>query len=183
MVNAMIDKNLMLFRNRAIVEAVPVDGWQYRILDYTDRETYIPVTDWADYDDTVTFSDRKTCMMKTSFTPKKPLSHEVSYLDLRLPRDCEAFVSIDGVHYAGVDNNTQRCKVFLEESMYDREITIGLEIYACVFCNDERIVKPLENPCYVIADKALYDFSYTMDFVRDLIKYIRNDYTKRQHRL
>ena len=178
MVNAMIDKNLLLFRNRAIVESVPVDGWQYRILDYTDRETYIPLTDWADFDDTVTFRDHKTCMMKTVFTPKKPLDNEVAYLELKLPRECEAFVSIDGVRYAGVDNNTQRCKVFLEDSMYNREIAIELEIYACVFCNDERTVKPVENPCYVIADKELADFSYTMDFVRDLIKYIKNDYTK-----
>ena len=178
MVNAMIDKNLLLFRNRAVVEAVPVDGWQYRILDYTDRETYIPLTDWADFDETVTFRDHKTCMMKTVFTPKKPLAHQIAYLDLRLPRDCEAFVSIDGVRYAGVDNNTQRCKVFLEDSMYDKEISIELEIYSCVFCNDERIVKPVENPAFVIADKALQDFSYDMDYVRDLIKYIKNDYTK-----
>ena len=178
MVNAMIDKNLWLFRNRAITAAQPIGGWQYRILDYTDRETYIPLTDWADFDDTVTFRDHKTCMMKTVFTPSRPLEHQVAYLELKLPRECEAFVSIDGVRYAGVDNNTQRCKVFLEEDMYDREISIELEIYACVFCNDERVVKPVENPCYVIADKALADFAYTMDFVRDLIKYIRNDYTK-----
>ena len=62
--------------------------------------------------------------------------------------------------------------------MYDREIAIELEIYACTFCNDERMVRPVENPQYVIADKAIADFSYTMDFVRDLIKYIKNDYTK-----
>ncbi|MBR5507451.1 MAG: hypothetical protein IKV88_05335, partial [Clostridia bacterium] len=178
MVEQMIDKNLWLYRNRAVMEKHPIGAWQYRILDYTDRETYIPLTEWADYNDSVTFCDHKTCMMKTVFTPKRPLSHQVAYLELKVPRNCEAFVSIDGVRYIGVDNDTQRCKVYLEDSMYDREITIELEIYACTFCNDERTVRPVENPQYVIADKALADFSYTMDFVRDLIKYIRNEYTK-----
>ena len=67
MVEAMIDKNLWLYRNRAITESISLDSWQYRILDYTDRETYIPLTDWADYTDTSTFCDHKTCMMKTAF--------------------------------------------------------------------------------------------------------------------
>lgn len=178
MVEAMIDKNLWLYRNRAIVLTEPLDNWQYRILDYTDRETYIPLTDWADYNDNVTFCDHKTCMLKTTFTPKKPLADQVAYLELKVPRNCEAFVSINGVRYAGIDNNTQRCKVYLEDSMYDRKITIELEIYACTFCDDERIVRPLENPAYILTDKALADFSYTMDFVYDLIKYIKNDYTK-----
>ena len=178
MVEAMIDKNLWLYRNRAIVLTEPLDNWQYRILDYTDRETYIPLTDWADYNDNVTFCDHKTCMLKTTFTPKKPLADQVAYLELKVPRNCEAFVSINGVRYAGIDNNTQRCKVFLENSMYDKENTLELEIYACTFCEAERKVHPLENPAYVIADKALADFSYFMDFVRDLIKYIKNDYTK-----
>ncbi len=178
MVEAMIDKNLLLYRNRAIVLTEPLDKWQYRILDYTDRETYIPLTDWADYNDNVTFCDHKTCMMKTTFTPNKPLADQVAYLELKVPCNCEAFVSINGVRYAGIDNNTQRCKVFLEDAMYDKENTLELEIYACTFCEAERKVQPLENPAYVIADKALADFSYFMDFVRDLIKYIKNDYTK-----
>lgn len=178
MVNAIIDKNLRLYRSRAIVLSQPIDAWQFRILDYTDRETYIPITDWADFADNVTFKDRKTCMMRTTFTPVKPLDNQEAYLDLKVPHDCEAFVSIDGVRYAGIDNGKQRCRVYLEESMYNREITIELEIYACVFCNDERVVKPLDNPSYIIADKALADFSYCMDFVRDLIKYIKNEYTK-----
>jgi alpha-mannosidase len=178
MVEQMIDKNLWLYRNRAIMETFPIDAWQYRIFDYADRETYIPLTDWADYTDTITFCDHKTCMMKTVFTPKKPQEHQSAYLELRLPCNCEAFVSIDGKRFAGVDNGEQRCRVYLEDSMYDREIAIELEIYACTFCNDERMVRPVENPQYVIADKAIADFSYTMDFVRDLIKYIKNDYTK-----
>ena len=178
MVEAMIDKNLWLYRNRAIMENISLDNWQYRILDYTDRETYSPLTDWAEYTDTTTFCDHKTCMMKTTFTPQKPLPHQIAYLDLKLPRNCEGFVSIDGVRYAGIDNGEQRCKVFLEDSMYDKEIAIELEIYACTFCEEERIVKPIENPQYIIADKLLSDFSYTMDFTRQLIKYIKNDYTK-----
>ena len=178
MVEQMIDKNLLLYRSKAIVEAFPLDGWQYRIFEYEDRETYTPLTEWADYSDNVLFCDNKTCMMKTVFTPKKPMEHEVAYLELRLPRNCEAFVSINGVRFAGVDNDTQRCKVFLEDSMYDKENTLELEIYACSFGRDFRKVKPLESPKYVIADKVLADFSYTMDFVRDLLKYIKNDYTK-----
>ena len=178
MVEAMIDKNLWLFRNRAVLEKQPIDGWQYSILDYTDRETYIPVTDWAPYTDVSTFSDRKTCMMKTVFTPKKPLDHQRAYLELKVPRGCEAFVSVDGVRYAGIDNGAQRCRVYLEPSMYDRAITLELEIYACVFCDAERTVRPLDDPAYVIEDKASADFSYAMDYVRDLIRYIRNDYTK-----
>ena len=178
MVEQMIDKNLWLYRQMQIVKAFPLNNWQYRIFDYTDRETYIPLTEWADYNDNVLFCDTKTCMMKTVFTPENPQPHQVSYLELRLPRNCEAFVSIDGKRYAGVDNDTQRCKVFLEDGMYDREISIELEIYACSFGRDFRKVKPLESPQYVIADKAIADFSYTMDFVRDLLKYIRNDYTK-----
>ncbi len=178
MVEAMIDKNLWLYRNRAILNAQALEGWQYRILDYTDRETYVPVTDWTEYKDGVTFADHKTCMMKTRFTPTKPLKNQEAYLELKLPRECEAFVSIDGVRYAGVDNGSRRCRVYLEESMYGRELELELEIYSCVFCNAERIVKPLDNPAYVIADKALAEFSYCMDFVRDLIKYIKNDYTK-----
>ena len=178
MVEPMIDKNLWLYRNKAIMYTAPLDSWQYRILDYTDRETYIPITDWAEYTDTVVFGDHKTCMMKTTFTPKRPLDNQVAYLDLKVPRNCEAFVSIDGVRYAGIDNNTQRCRVYLEDSMYDREIAIELEIYVCTFCDAERILRPIENPAYIIADKELADFSYSMDFVRDLIKHIKNEYTK-----
>ena len=85
MVEQMIDKNLWLYRNRAIMETFPIDAWQYRIFDYADRETYIPLTDWADYTDTITFCDHKTCMMKTVFTPKKPQKHQSAYLELRLP--------------------------------------------------------------------------------------------------
>ncbi|MBR0536297.1 MAG: alpha-mannosidase [Clostridia bacterium] len=178
MVEAMIDKNLLLYRNRAIKETHPLDKWQYKILDYTDRETYIPITDWADYSEGVTFKDHKTCVMKTSFTPRKPLPTEEAYLNLQIPRNCEAFVSIDGVRYAGIDNNTQRCKVYLEDSMYDRELSLELEIYVCTFCDAERTLAPINAPAYIIADKALADFSYIMDFVRDLIKHIKNDYTK-----
>ena len=178
MVEAMIDKNLLLYRNRAIKETHPLDKWQYKILDYTDRETYIPITDWADYCEGITFTDHKTCVMKTSFTPRKPLPDEEAYLNLQIPRNCEAFVSINGVRYAGIDNNTQRCKVYLEDSMYDRELSLELEIYVCTFCDAERTLVPIDSPAYIIADKALADFSYTMDFVRDLIKHIKNDYTK-----
>ncbi len=178
MVRSIIEKNLWLYRNRAIADRQPIGAWQYKILDYTDRETYIPLSDWADFTDSVVFNDRKTCMMKTVFTPKRPTETQEAYLELRIPRNCEAFVSIDGVRYAGIDNDTQRCRVYLEDSMYDREISIELEIYACTFCEAERTVKPLDNPSYVIADKALADFSYCMDFVDDLINYIKNDYTK-----
>lgn len=180
MVNAMIDKNLWLYRNRAILSSRPIEAWQYKILDYTDRETYIPVTDWAEYKDGITFEDHKTCMMKAVFTPEKPLENQIAYLELKVPGNCEAFVSIDGVRYAGIDNNSQRCRVYLEEQMYGREIAIGLEIYACTFCDAERKVLPLENPSYVISDKELSEFSYFMDFVRDLINYIKNDYTKQK---
>ena len=180
MVNAIIDKNLRLYRNKAIMSAQPLDKWQYRILDYTDRETYIPVTDWADYTDGITFEDHKTCVMKTALTPKRPVEGQIAYLELKVPGNCEAFVSIDGVRYAGIDNNTQRCRVYLEDSMYDKEIRLELEIYACTFCEAERKVIPLENPAYIIADEALAEFSYCMDFVRDLINYLRNDYTKQK---
>ena len=178
MVEAMIDKNLWLYRKRAILNRYPLENWQYRILDYTDRETYIPLTDWSEYNSSVTFTDHKTCMMKTSFVPVKPLDDQDAYLELQVPRNCEAFVSIDGVRFAGIDNGEQRCRVYLEESMYGREIALELEIYVCTFCDEERILSPLYNPAYVVADKALADFSYCMDYVRDLIKYIRNDYTK-----
>lgn len=178
MVEAMIDKNLWLYRTKAVLEAQPISGWQYKTLDYTDRETYIPLTDWAEYTESTLFCDHKTCIMKTAFTPKKPLETQVAYLDLKLPRNCEGFVSIDGVRYAGIDNGEQRCKVYLEDAMYNKEITLELEIYSCTFCEAERMVHPLQNPQYIIADKALADFSYTMDFVRELIKYIKNDYTK-----
>ena len=178
MVEQMIDKNLCLYRSKAIVEAFPLENWQYRIFEYEDRESYTPLTDWADYSDNVLFCDNKTCMMKTVFTPKKPTEGQVAYLELRLPRNCEAFVSINGKRFAGVDNDTQRCKVFLEDEMYGNELLLELEIYACSFGRDFRKVKPLESPQYVITDKVLADFSYTMDFVYDLLKYIKNDYTK-----
>lgn len=178
MVNAIIEKNLKLYRSKAVMYTQPIDGWKYRILDYTDRETYSPVTDWAEYTDSVLFNTYKTCMMKTVFTPKKPLDNEESYLELILPWDCEAYVSIDGVRYAGIDNGARRCRVYLEDSMYDREISLELEIYSCTFCDGERIERPLDAPKYVVADKVLADFSYCMDYVYDLLGYIKNDYTK-----
>ncbi len=183
MVDAIIQKNLRLYRSKAVVFSTPIDGWKYRITEYADRETYIPLTDWADYTDSVTFNTYKTCVMKTTFTPRKPLGNEEAYLQLCLPWDCEAFVSIDGVRYAGIDNNERRCRVHLEEAMYDKEIAIELEIYACSFCDGERIERPLTEPKYVIVDKALADFSYCMDYVYDLIGYIRNDFTKSKVRL
>ena len=178
MVDAIIKKNLRLYRSKAIIQDIPVTGWSYCISDYTDRETYVSVSDWADYTDSVTFNTYKTCFMKTRFTPVKPLDGQETYLELIIPGDCEAFVSIDGVRYVGIDGGERRCRVYLEDSMYDREIVIELEIYSCTFCDGERIERPLSAPSYVIADKALAEFSYCMDFVYDLINYIRNDFTK-----
>lgn len=178
MVEAIIQKNLRLYRNKMVVYSVPVEGWKYKILEYTDRETYIPVTDWADYTDSVTFRTYKTCMMKTVFTPRRPAENEEAYLELRLPWDCEAFVSIDGVRFAGIDNNERRCRVHLEDSMYGREISVELEIYSCSFCDGERTERPLTEPRYVIVDKVLADFSYCMNYVWDLIGYIKNEFTK-----
>lgn len=178
MVDAIISKNLRLYRSRSIMNAESIDGWQYKILKYTDRETYEQVTDWADYTDSVTFETYKTCMMRTVFTPEKPNDEEDAYLELILPWDCEAYVSIDGVRYAGIDNGERRCRVYLEDSMYDREISVELEIYSCSFCDGERIERPLTDPKYVVVDKALADFSYSMDFVYDLLGYIKNEFTR-----
>ena len=180
MVDAIIEKNLRLYRDKAVLQTQPVDGWMYRIMEYADRETYVPLTDWAEYTDAVLFANHKTCMMKTVFTPRKPADHQEAYLSLRLPHGCEAFVSINGVRYAGVDNNTQRCRVDLEESMYGKAITLELEIYSCTFCDAERDERPLVDSAYVVTDKALADFSYCMDYVWDLIGYIRNPYTKQK---
>ena len=182
MVNAIIEKNLGLYRDKAIMSSQTINGWKYRILDYTDRETYIPITDWADYTDIVTFNTYKTCVMKTTFTPKKPLDNEMSYLELIIPGDCEAYVSINGVRYAGVDGGDRRCRVYLEDKMYDTAITLELEIYSCTFCNGERIDRPLKCSEYVTVDKTLADFSYTMDYVYDLLDFIRNDFTLKKVR-
>lgn len=177
MVEAIIRKNLGLYRSKAVISTVPVENWKYKILEYPDRETYIPVTDWADYTDTVTFNTYKTCMMKTVFAPEKPLDNQEAYLELLIPGDCEAYVSINGVRYAGVDGGDRRCRVYLDDEMYGNEITLELEIYSCTFCNGERIARPLNNPSYVIVDKTLADFSYCMDYVYDLLDFIRNDFT------
>ncbi len=177
MVDAIITKNLRMYRSRAILKSEPINNWQYKILEYTDKETYEQVTDWADYTDSVTFKTYKTCMMRAVYTPSKPRDTEESFLELVLPWNCEAYVSIDGVRYAGIDNGERRCRVYLEDSMYDREISIELEIYSCTFCDGECIERPLSGPAYVTVDKALADFSYTMDYVYDLLGFIKNEYT------
>ena len=178
MVEAIIRKNLALYRAKAVVGTQPIGGWTYRILEYTDKETYIPLTDWADYTDTTVFGTRKTCVLRTVFVPQRPLPQQDAYLELKLPWGCEAFVTIDGVRYAGVDNHTQRCRVALDASMYDRELALELEVYACAFHEAERNEHPLCDPAYVIADRAAAAFSYDMDYVWDLLRYIRNPYTK-----
>lgn len=178
MVDAIIDKNLYLYKQRARLASQTIDGWKYKLLDYSDRETYTTLKDRDEYTDSSTFSDRQTCIMETSFTPAKPLEGQEVYLDLRIPRECEAFVSINGVRYAGIDNNEHRSRVYLEESMYGKELEIKLEIYACSFQNPERILAPLCSSEYVIEDKLCADFSYCMYFVRELIKNIKNEYTK-----
>ena len=178
MVNAIIEKNLRLFKNKAVLQSLPVKGWKYRILDYIDKETYIPVSDWADYTDDVEFYTYKTCIMKTVFTPERPPENHEAYFEFKLPTNCEGFVSVNGIRYAGIDNGDKRCRVYLQDSMYNCEIEIELEIYSCTFCDGECIERPLSSPSYIFEDKALAEFSYCMDFVYDLKNYIRNDFTK-----
>ncbi len=178
MVEAIIRKNLKLYKSHSVMYSEPVTNWMYQILKYNERETYELVSDWAEYTDSVTFETYKTCKMRTVFTPRKPQEHEESYFEFRLPWDCEAYVSIDGVRYAGIDNAERRCKVYLKPDMYDKAISVELEIYSCSFCDGERIERPLTDPCYVIVDKALADFSYLMDFLYDSIKYIKSEYTR-----
>ena len=45
MTNAVIERNLSIFRERSVVSYIPVEGWEYRFACYRERQDYEYLTD------------------------------------------------------------------------------------------------------------------------------------------
>ena len=170
MVNAVIEKNLNLFRERATVFSAPVDAWEYRLAEYREREDYAFLTDWAPLRDTDVFSTAETFFGRTSFIPVPPADGQTAYLELCTADGCEAFVKLDGAYYAGVNNAQGRNRVRLPADALRRKVTIEIELYACRHAAAERMVKPISSSRWVIVDDETRDFAHGMRLLWDTVR-------------
>ena len=50
MVNAVIEKNLRMFRERIVLHTAPTGAWEYRIAEYREKQDYCMLTDWLPLD-------------------------------------------------------------------------------------------------------------------------------------
>ena len=131
LVDAIVSKNLTLYRNRSILSATPVEGWDYQILAYREKEDYELLKDWVPYTFERNFCPlQHTCKMRTVFTPRRPAETEDAYFEFRVPGGCEAFVIIDGVDYVGIDNDLSRARVYLTDEMYVHDAYIPTTKFA-----------------------------------------------------
>ena len=169
MVNAVIEKNLKLFRERATVFAAPAGDWEYRLAEYRERDDYAMLSDWAPLDGAVSFRTTETFFGRMRFVPTAPADGQTAFLELCTAGGCEAFVKVNGVHYAGVNNDQGRNRVYLPADTWGKETAVEIELFASNHAHGERTVKPILSCRWVIVDDEMSDFAHGMELLREII--------------
>ena len=89
MTEAVIDRNLNMFRNRAVVSAVNTGKWEYRIGEYREREDYVMLTDWEAMPDGMAFNTSKTFFGRMKFTLRRRRKDRPPILNFAPPTDAK----------------------------------------------------------------------------------------------
>ena len=176
MVNAVIEKNLKLFRERATVFTAPAGDWEYRLAEYRERDDYAMLSDWATLDDAVLFCTTETFFGRMRFVPAAPAGGQTAFLELCTAGGCEAFVKVNGVHYAGVNNDQGRNRVYLPADTWGKDTSVEIELFASNHARSERTVKPILSCRWVIVDDEMSDFAQGMELLQEVIRTTRMEY-------
>lgn len=182
MVEAVIKKNLQMFQSRSVVSSLPAGDWEYRIAEYREREDYTMLTEWASLTEAVTFHTSKTFFGRMTFTPAAPADGQTAFLELRTAGGCEAFVLVNGVRYAGVNNDQGRIRVYLLPETWGKETAIEIELFASNHAHGERDAKPISSCRWVTVDNELEDFAHSMTLLWEVIGTTKQEYKKNKLR-
>lgn len=178
MVQAVIERNLNLFRSRAVVSADPTGTWEYRIADFREREDYAMLTEWTALDSTVTFHTSKTFFGRMTFVPTAPAEGQTAFLELCTARGCEAFVRVNGAYYAGVNNDQGRNRVYLPAETYGSATEIEIELFRSNHASAEYNADPIPSCRWVIVDDEMQDFAHGMELLWKVIHTTKQEYTR-----
>ena len=182
MVEAVITRNLQIFRERAVLYAADTGAWEYRIAEYREREDYAMLTDWAPLERGMTFHTSKTFFGRMTFIPKAPAEGQTAFLELRTGGGCEAFVKVNGVDYAGVNSDQGRVRVYLLPETWGKETAIEIELFASNHARGERDVIPVQSSRWVIVDDETEDFAHGMGLLWEVIGTTKQEYKKNRLR-
>ena len=170
MTNAVIERNLSIFRERSVVSYIPVEGWEYRLARYRERQDYEYLTDWQPLDRSVMLNTADTFFGRASFTPTAPGEGQTAYLELCTGSGCEAFVKVNGTDFAGVNNDQGRNRVYLPKETYGSKTGIEIELFASNHARGERDVTPIPGSAWVISDDVVASFAFGMSLLWDVIR-------------
>jgi len=182
MVDAMIRRNLQIFADRARLSSVPTGKWAYRLAIYREREDYEFLSDWQPLGDGMTFSTAETFFGRMTFTPAAPAAGQTAFLELCTAQGCEAFVSLNGVRWAGVNNDQGRNRVYLPPEMLGAPLTVEIELFASRHAGGESRRAPISSCRWVTVDDALMDFSRNMDLLWETLPFVKGEYTREKLR-
>ena len=120
MVTATIQRNLNMFYNRAFIKCTNAGKWEYRLGKYLEQDKYEMLTDWAEYNGSVTFNTENTFFARMTFVPEEPKDGQFAFLNIETAKGCEAIVKLNGVNYGGINTAHGRSRIYLPEECYGK---------------------------------------------------------------
>lgn len=169
MMDAFVEKNLKMFRERAVLSSRPTGSWEYRLAMYRERENYEMLGDWQPLPEGFMFHTTQTFFGRMRFTPVAPRTGQTAYLKLCTAAGCEAFVLLNGVRYAGVNNDQGRNCLYFPEELYGKETEIEIELFASRHEGNEGMRNPIQSCRWIIEDDVLTDFSRNLDLLWSIL--------------
>ena len=178
MVDAQIIRNLTMIRDRARLSSLPCGKWQFRLARYLEQETYEMLSDWRLLEENDTFHTTETFFGRMNFIPTAPAPGQTAFLELCTAGGCEAFVLVNGVRYAGINNDQGRNRIYLPPETYGQDTSIEIELFASRHNAGETSKKPISSCRWITADDEMTDFSRNMDLLWDVLAQTGSDYKR-----